>query len=52
MTASDWIEDDDVSFMFPVPMYSDGTLIDPSNPRKKPLYSVDKDRPGCYIKVF
>tara|TARA_R110000868_G_scaffold359380_1_gene621230 strand:- start:377 stop:844 length:468 start_codon:yes stop_codon:yes gene_type:complete len=52
MTASDWIEDDNVSFMFPVPMYKDGTLIDPSNPRKEPLYSVDKDNPGCYVKVF
>ena len=52
MTASDWIEDDNVSFMFPVPMYKDGTLIDSSNPRKEPLYSVDKDNPGCYVKVF
>ena len=52
MTASDWIDDDNVSCMFPVPMYRDGTLIDPANPRKEPLYSVDKDNPGCYVKVF
>lgn len=52
LTAHDFIEDDNVKFVFPTPMYLDGTLIDPNNPRKSPLYSVDKENPGCWLKVF
>ena len=52
MTSHDFIEDDNVKFVFPVPMTVDGDLIDQNDPRKKPLYSVDKDNPGVWIKVF
>ena len=51
-TAHDFWEDDDVSHVFPVPMTIDGNLIDQNDPRKEPLYSVDKDNPGVYIKLF
>jgi hypothetical protein len=52
MTAHDFIEDDNVKHVFPVPMSIDGQLIDPDNPRAFPLYSVDKENPGVYIKLF
>ena len=52
MTAHDFIEDDNVKHVFPVPMSIDGQLIDPNNPRAFPLYSVDKENPGVYIKLF
>ena len=51
-TAHDFIEDDNVRYVFPVPMYLDGTLIDFKNPRKKDLYSVDKHNPGVWINIF
>ena len=52
MTAHDFIEDDNVKHVFPVPMSIDGQLIDPDNPRAFPLYSVDKEGAGVYIKLF
>ena len=52
MTAHDFIEDDNVKHVFPVPMSIGGQLIDPDNPRAFPLYSVDKEKPGVYIKLF
>lgn len=52
MTSHDFIEDDNVKFVFPVPMTIDGDLIDPKYPRKEPLYSVDKNNPGVWIKIF
>lgn len=52
MTAHDFIDDDNVKYVFPVPMSIDGELIDPNDPRKFPLYSIDKENPGCWIKVF
>ena len=52
MTAHDFIEDDNVKHVFPVPMSIDGQLIDQDNPRAFPLYSVDKENPGVYIKLF
>jgi hypothetical protein len=52
MTAHDFIEDDNVKYVFPVPMSVDGKLITESNPRAFPLYSVDKNAPGCWIKIF
>ena len=52
MTAHDFIEDDNVKYVFPVPMSIDGKLITEDNPRAFPLYSVDKTNPGCWIKVF
>lgn len=52
MTAHDFIEDDNVKYVFPVPMSIDGRLITEANPRKFPLYSVDKNNPGCWVKLF
>lgn len=52
MTAHDFIEDDNVKHVFPVPMSVDGKLITESDPRAFPLYSVDKNAPGCWIKIF
>lgn len=52
MTAHDFIEDDNVKYVFPVPMSMDGKLINESDPRAFPLYSVDKENPGVWIKLF
>lgn len=52
LTAHNFIEDDNVAFVFPVPMSKCGKLIVESDPRKYPLYSVDKENPGVYIKLF
>lgn len=52
MTAHDFIEDDNVKYVFPVPMSIDGRLINEANPREFPLYSVDKDNPGVWVKFF
>lgn len=52
MTAHDFIEDDNVKYVFPVPMSIDGRLINESNPREFPLYSVDKENAGVWIKIF
>lgn len=52
LTAHDMIVDDNVKYVFPVPMSIDGELIDQNNPRKFPLYSVDKENPGVYVKLF
>ena len=52
MTAHDFIEDDNVKYVFPVPMSIDGRLINETNPREFPLYSVDTKNPGVWIKIF
>jgi hypothetical protein len=52
LTSHDIIEDDNVKYVFPVPMSINGELIDESDPRKFPLYSVDKENPGVWIKFF
>ena len=52
MTSHDFIEDDNVKYVFPVPMSIDGRLINETDPRAFPLYSVDKNNPGVWIKVF
>lgn len=52
LTAHDFIIDDNVKYVFPVPMTINGELIEEENPRKEPLYTVDKENPGVYIKVF
>jgi len=52
LTAHDFIEDDNIEHVFSVPMTLDGNLIDQNNPRKSPLYSVDKENPGVWLKVF
>tara|TARA_R110000803_G_scaffold173263_2_gene236018 strand:+ start:780 stop:1289 length:510 start_codon:yes stop_codon:yes gene_type:complete len=52
MTAHDFIEDDNVKYVFPVPMTIDGKLPVEGKIRDKPLYSVDKENPGVWIKLF
>jgi len=52
LTAHDFIEDDNVKYVFPVPMTIDGHLPVEGKIRDKPLYSVDKENPGVWIKLF
>lgn len=52
LTSHDFIEDDNVKFVFPVPMTIDGELPVEGKVRDKPLYSVDKESPGVWIKIF
>lgn len=51
-TAMDFIEDDNVKYVFPVPMTIDGELPSKENIRKKQFYSVDKENPGVWINIF
>lgn len=51
-TAHDFIEDDNVEYVFPVPMTRDGRLPTTDNLRNEQWYSVDKDNPGVFIKIF
>jgi hypothetical protein len=51
MTAHEFIEDDNVAFVFPVPMNIKGELPNIHNLTDK-WYSVDKENPGVYIKIF
>jgi hypothetical protein len=50
--AHDFIEDDNVKYMFPIPMTIDGELPTRENIRDCEWYSVDKHNPGVYIKIF
>lgn len=52
LTAHDIIEDDNVRFVFPVPMSIEGDLPTENNLRTTKWYSVDKENPGVYIKFF
>ena len=52
MTAHDFIEDDNVKYVFPVPMTIDGHLPVEGKVRDEPLYSVDKENPGVWIRLF
>ena len=49
-TAHDFIEDDNVKYVFPVPMTIEGEIASPDNRTR--LYSVNKDTPGVWIKIF
>lgn len=51
-TAHDFIEDDNVKYVFPIPMTIDGELPSVDNIRKHKWYSIDKDNPGVFIKIF
>ena len=46
LTAHDFIEDDNVGNIFPVPMSIGGDLPTKENVRKLQWYSVDKENPG------
>jgi hypothetical protein len=50
--AHDFIDDDNVEFMFPIPMTKDGRLPTVGNLRKESWYSIDKENPGVFIKIF
>lgn len=52
LTAHDFIEDDNVKYVFPIPMTIDGELPSITNIRVEQFYSVNKDKPGVYIKIF
>jgi len=52
LTAHDLIEDDNVQFVFPIPMSITGELPTLQNLRTKQWYSVDKENPGVWLKVF
>lgn len=52
LTAHDFIEDDNVEFVFPIPMTIDGKLPEEGRIREEQWYSVDKLNPGVYLKVF
>lgn len=50
--AHDFIEDDNIEYMFPIPMTIDGRLPTTTNLREEQWYSVDKENPGVFIKIF
>lgn len=52
LTAHDIIEDDNVKYVFPIPMSIDGDIPTINNIRKKKWYSINKEKPGVYIKFF
>ncbi len=52
LTAHDFIEDDNVQYIFPVPMTIDGRLPTPDNIRTEKWYSVDKKNAGVFLKIF
>ena len=51
-TAHNFIEDDNVKYVFPVPMSIEGELPTEKNIRDVKWYSVDKENSGVYIKIF
>jgi len=51
-TAHDFIEDDNVKYMFPIPMTIDGRIPTIHNLRIEDWYSVDTKNPGVWIKIF
>jgi len=51
-TAHDFIEDDSVKYMFPIPMSKEGEIPTIDTLRTTDWYSVDKKAPGVWIKIF
>ena len=51
-TAHNMIEDDNVKYVFPIPMTIDGKLPSNKTIRKKQFYTIDKNNPGVFIKLF
>lgn len=51
-TAHDFIQDDSVKYMFPIPMSKEGEIPTIDTLRTKDWYSVDKENPGVWIKIF
>lgn len=50
--AHNFIEDDNVDCILPIPMTIDGELPSVDNLRKKAWFSYNKKNPGVYIKIF
>lgn len=50
--AHDFIEDDNIEFMFPIPMTIDGRLPTVKNLRNENWYTINTENPGVYIKIF
>lgn len=51
-TAHNFIEDDNIEYMFPLPMTIEGEIPTLENLRTKEWYSVNPDAPGVWIKIF
>lgn len=52
LTAHDFIEDDNMNYLIPIPMSIDGELPTPKNVRELEWFTHDKDNPGVYLKIF
>lgn len=52
LTSHDFIVDDNIAYVFPVPMTIKGELPTSSNIKTEEFYSVDKDNPGVWLKIF
>jgi hypothetical protein len=52
LTAHGFIIDDDISRIIPSVMSIDGILPTVDNIRNLKFYSVDKENPGVYLKIF
>lgn len=50
LTSHDFIEDDNVKYVFPVPMTKEGEIASSKN--RHLLYSVSKESPGVWLKIF
>jgi len=51
LTAHDIISDDNISIVIPSVMTIDGTLPNEDNIRHLQWYSVDKEKPGVFLKI-
>lgn len=51
-TAHNFIEDDNIEYVFPIPMTIEGELPNVDNLRTSNWYSIDKEHPGVWIKIF
>lgn len=52
LTAHDIIPDDNVKYIFPSVMTQEGTLPTTENFREHQWISLDKEKPGVYLKFF
>lgn len=51
-TAHNFIEDDNIEYVFPIPMTIEGELPTIDNLRTSNWYSINKEYPGVWIKIF
>lgn len=52
LTSHNIIEDDNVKYVFPIPMTINGELPNEDNLRTEEWYTVDKENSGVWIKFF